>query len=64
MKTNTFITKLVDDVSQQALSDVFSKVLNFADNSLKSDNYSQIMKLYGLTSSSDREKAEHPFSHY
>ncbi|HGJ5892595.1 MAG TPA: pentapeptide repeat-containing protein [Arsenophonus apicola] len=62
LKNNTFTTKLVDDASQQALSNVFSKVLNFADNSLTSENYSQIMKLYGLTASSEREKAEHLFS--
>lgn len=59
LKSKTFDIKLVDDAAQQTLSEVFSHVLNFNDHTLKKTNYDNIINIYHLTSSSNREKAEH-----
>ncbi|MDR5616752.1 pentapeptide repeat-containing protein [Arsenophonus sp.] len=62
-KSKAYATKLVDDTYQQELSEVFSRVLDLKQGYiLKDENYNRIMKLYDLTSSTDRRKAEHLFS--
>ncbi|HGJ5891388.1 MAG TPA: hypothetical protein ACHBZA_08660 [Arsenophonus apicola] len=63
IKSNVFATKLTDNASQKALSQTFSRVLDFERGyTLKNENYDQIINIYELTSSSNREKAEHLFS--
>ncbi|HGJ5867230.1 pentapeptide repeat-containing protein [Arsenophonus nasoniae] len=62
-KSNTFATKLIDETSQQRLKEIFAHVLDLEHSySLKNDNYNQIIKLYDLTTSSERNKAEHLLS--
>ena len=62
-KSKAYATKLVDDTSQQELSEIFSRVLDLKQGYiLKEENYNRIMELYDLTSSTDREKAEYLFS--
>ncbi|WP_334468881.1 hypothetical protein [Arsenophonus sp. PmNCSU2021_1] len=62
-KSKAYATKLVDDTYQQELSEVFSRVLDLKQGYILNDeNYNRIMKLYDLTSSTDRRKAEHLFS--
>lgn len=60
IKSNSYSTKLIADTHQQALIKIFSPLLDFQQGySLKKQNYDQIINLYNLTSSTDREKAEH-----
>lgn len=62
-KSKVYAIKLVDDTYQQELSEVFSRVLDLKQGYiLKDENYNRIMKLYDLTSSTNREKAKHLFS--
>ncbi|HGJ5897361.1 pentapeptide repeat-containing protein [Arsenophonus apicola] len=62
-KSNTFATKLIDETSQQTLKEIFAHVIDLEHGySLKNDNYNQIIKLYDLTASSERNKAEHLLS--
>lgn len=55
-------TKLVDDIVQQELNKIFSRVIDAEEYQLKEQNYDQIINIFHLTSSTNREKAEHLFS--
>ncbi|WGL98747.1 pentapeptide repeat-containing protein [Arsenophonus sp. aPb] len=62
-KSYTLATKLIDETSQQTLKEIFAHVLDLEHGySLKNENYNQILKLYDLTASSERNKAEHLLS--
>ncbi|MFS1564038.1 MAG: pentapeptide repeat-containing protein [Candidatus Arsenophonus phytopathogenicus] len=62
LNSKSHSTKLVDDIVQQELNKIFSRVIDAKEYQLKEQNYDQIINLFHLTSSTNREKAEHLFS--
>ncbi|WP_182853044.1 hypothetical protein [Arsenophonus endosymbiont of Aleurodicus floccissimus] len=62
LNSKSYNTKLVDDIDQQELNKIFSRVIDAEEYQLKEQNYDQIINLFHLTSSTNREKVEHLFS--